>query len=312
MFMPPPLTHILVVLDPGSKQQPALERGAWLAERTGAMLELFVCVYDQDLTAYRGLDSDALALARRQLVAAHRRTLEAHAKQLNARGIRARVDVSFEHPQDAGVVRKAAQTHTDLVLKGTRYSAELSRSLFSAADWNLIAHCPATLWLVKPKPMAPTPRIFAAIDPREQTDAAPSIVERILDTAATLEQAVDGELHVLHGFDISAALAASSHILAAPIAAPVRDLRSSVARDHEQAVLAAATRYSLAAERIHVREGPARRLLLAWAREMNADLLALSALSRSALPRKLIGSTAEQVLDEAPCDLLIVPPRGQA
>src|SRR5690606_28151599 len=85
------LAHILVVLDAGAKQQPALERGAWLAERTGAALELFVCDYDQDLAASPHFDPGALECARRHLLAAHRRTLEAHAKRLAARGIHARV-----------------------------------------------------------------------------------------------------------------------------------------------------------------------------------------------------------------------------
>ncbi len=308
--MPPSLKHILVVLDPGSKQQAALERGAWLAERTGAMLELFVCAYDPDLTGSDEIDTDTLALARRQLLASHRRTLEAHARQLNARGIRARIDLCWGHPQDAGIVRKAAQTKTDLVLKSTRYSAELSRSLFSATDWNLMTHCPANLWLAKPKPLAAAPTIVAAIDPRKQNGAVTALDEQILASAVTLERAVGGELHVLHGFDISAALAMSSHILAAPIAAPVRNLRTSVAHEHEQAVLTATAPHSVAAERIHLREGSARRLLVAWTREMNADLLAMGALSRSALPLKFIGSTAEHVLDEAPCDLLIVAPRA--
>jgi hypothetical protein len=43
----PEIKRILVVLDPASEQQPALERAAWLATLSGAALDLFICDYDQ-------------------------------------------------------------------------------------------------------------------------------------------------------------------------------------------------------------------------------------------------------------------------
>jgi universal stress protein E len=39
---------------------------------------------------------------------------------------------------------------------------------------------------------------------------------------------------------------------------------------------------------------------------LGADLLVMGAVSRSAVQRLLLGSTAELVLDFVPCDLLIV------
>ena len=41
--------RILVVVDPTSVAQPALERGTWLARHfAGATLELFACISDSD------------------------------------------------------------------------------------------------------------------------------------------------------------------------------------------------------------------------------------------------------------------------
>lgn len=303
------LAHILVVLDAGAKQQPALERGAWLAERTGAALELFVCDYDQDLAASPHFDPGALECARRHLLAAHRRTLEAHAKRLAARGIHARVDVRWAHPLDASIVEKAAEARTDLVLKSTRYHAEIGRSLFSAVDWSLMTSCPTNLWLAKPRSVSEPPTILAAVDPRSGIgDAGAALDARILDIGVRLERALRGELHVFHGFDISSALAASADALRSPISAPVRDLRSDLLHEHRRGVLALTDRVELARERVHVHEGPVRQLLTAWAREMNSDVLAVGAVSRGALPRRHIGSLAQQVLDAVPCDLLIVAP----
>jgi len=301
--------HILVVLEADAKHQPALDRGIWLAERTGATLDLLVCDYDQDLSAGSGqFDSAALESARRRLLASHRHTLDARARPLSARGISVRIDVRWEHPLDAAVLRKAAETGADLVVKSTHYHAGLGRTLFSAADWNLMTRCPVDLWLVKPRPIAQKPTILTAIDPRPNLDGAGPIDERILETGIALERALRGELHVFHGFDISAALAVSAEAFSAPISAPARDLKSALMREHLDAVLGLTDRHGLERERVHVHEGPVRQLLVAWTRGMNVDVLAISAVSRGRRDARCIGSTAERVLDEIPCDLLIVAP----
>jgi universal stress protein E len=46
------------------------------------------------------------------------------------------------------------------------------------------------------------------------------------------------------------------------------------------------------------------------ARRLRADVVVMGAVSRRGLARLLIGNTAEQALDELPCDVLVVKPRG--
>src|SRR5690606_1962292 len=147
-------------------------------------------------------------------------------------------DVRWHHPLDAGVVQKADEAKADLVLKGSRYHAELGRSSFSAADWGLMASCPVNLWLAKARAPARTPTILAAVDPRQCVRGGASIDERVLRAAVELEQAIDGAVHVFHGFDLSSALAVSADALSSPISAPVRDLNAALMREHRDAVLA--------------------------------------------------------------------------
>jgi len=46
--------------------------------------------------------------------------------------------------------------------------------------------------------------------------------------------------------------------------------------------------------------------------ELRADFLVMGAVSRSAVERLFIGSTAESVLERLGCDVLIVKPEGFA
>jgi universal stress protein E len=63
---------------------------------------------------------------------------------------------------------------------------------------------------------------------------------------------------------------------------------------------------------VHVAQGGAREQLLALTDRLRADVVVMGAVSRSGLERLFIGSTAEEVLDRVPCDLLIVKADGFA
>ena len=56
----------------------------------------------------------------------------------------------------------------------------------------------------------------------------------------------------------------------------------------------------------HVRSGRPYQEIIGLAREIDADLIALSTRGRSGLKRLLLGSTAEQVVRSAPCPVLVV------
>ena len=88
-----PKETILVVVDPLTEErQPVLERAAWLAEKTGAALELFACDYDGDIDS--GLIATVWAPkpgAREQILLRHRRLLEGFATPLRGQIGRAHV-----------------------------------------------------------------------------------------------------------------------------------------------------------------------------------------------------------------------------
>jgi universal stress protein E len=59
---------------------------------------------------------------------------------------------------------------------------------------------------------------------------------------------------------------------------------------------------------MRVIDGETREVLVGTVDELDADVVVIGAVSRGALKRLALGSTAERVLDFVPCDLLIVKP----
>jgi universal stress protein E len=304
--------RILVVIDPTAQSHPSLERAARLAKRLPASLELFICDYDPHMAASRFVDPKSVANARSTLMANHARRLRDLAWPLAEDDIDVTVDARWDYPLHEGIVRKADESNATFVVKDTHYHSVLRRSIFSNTDWNVIRACPASLLLVKPRAAALKPCIVAAIDPLHERDKPAELDNKILSTAAELATALGGELHAFHGFDIAPAIAVSASSMSMPIAMPMRELTDSMRAEHSDAVHALTDARGIARERVHIHQGGTRELLVALTEKLRADIVVMGAVSRTGIKRLFLGNTAEDVLDQLPCDLVIVKPAGFA
>jgi universal stress protein E len=70
--------------------------------------------------------------------------------------------------------------------------------------------------------------------------------------------------------------------------------------------------HPLPKERVHFRVGVAARDIVAAARELDAGVVLMGAVSRSRLERWFVGSTAESVLDRLPCNVWVEKPTTPA
>jgi universal stress protein E len=289
---------ILVVVDPtAGPHQPVLERASWLARQGGARVELFACVYDPAIDSGR-VDRVWVAEpgAREQLLAQHRRDLEELAKPLRARGLTVTVDVVWDHPFDAAVVKKAAAHDYWLVAKDTHHHNVLQRTLLTQTDWHLIRKCPAPLLLVKDRTLSAEPNVLTAVDPLNEHDKPAALDDRIFNFGAELAHILRGRLHVVHAF-------------ATPMGVELPpDVRDILANEHRKAMREFLDAHPVVAERSYLYEGLAHESLQLAAKEHGADFVVMGAVARRGLKRLFIGSTAERVLDRLPCDLVIIKP----
>jgi universal stress protein E len=289
---------ILVVVDlAAGSHQPVLQRAAWLAKQGGARLELFACDYDPDV------DSGRLTTvwvpepgAREQILLRHRRALDELAKPLRAGGLSVTVDVAWDHPLDAAVIKKAAAHDYWLVAKDTHHHNVLQRTLLTNVDWHLIRSCPAPLLLVKDRALAAEPNVLAAIDPLNEHDKPAALDDRIFNFGADLARTVRGHLHLVHAF-------------AAPMGLELPpDVRQVIESEHRAAMTRFLDAHPVLGGRSYIYEGLAHECLQQAAKDHAADFVVMGAVARSGLKRLFIGSTAERVLDRLPCDLLIIKP----
>jgi universal stress protein E len=299
---------ILVIVDPTAKEQPAVARAAWLAGKLGRDLELFICDYDQYLAGERFFDTKALKKARAELLKRHMARLEKLAAPIRAAGINVSVDTAWDNPLHEGILRKVEAADPKLVVKDTHFHSAIRRSIFSNTDWHVIRDCKVPLWLVKPSKDAAITTLVAAVDPVHDRDKPAKLDQKILKTAEEIRAAVDGKLHLVHAFDPAPIYAVSTDAMSFPITEPINEAVAELKSQHQTAMDKLTAKHATKLESTQVIEGETREVLVDAVDKLRADVVVIGAVSRGALKRLALGSTAERVLDFVPCDLLIVKP----
>lgn len=299
---------ILCVVDPTTDEHPVVERAAWLAEHTGARIELRICFYDQFLSGGRLFDSRALEKAREEVLEVQQRSLDGIAKPLSSAGLEVASSAVWDHPLDEAIVRSAIETGADLVMKDTHHHSHRDLSTLTNTDWGLIRACPVPLWLVKPESHMTPLRLLAAVDPTHEHDKPADLDHRIIDIGRALADATGGELHVFHAVDTQATLVRTSPDTLEPTFVIDSDALERMRDFHRVEFEALTEERGIASEHKHLVEGNVHEVLPNLATNIEAGVVIMGAVARGLLKRIFIGSTAEQTLDRLSSDLLIVKP----
>lgn len=297
------IQNILVIVDPTAQQQPAVAKGALLARKLSARLDLFVCDTQvaRSIRLARQL-SESPGAPLEQLGP----WLDAIAAPLREQGLDVTTEVTSADPLHTALLERVKHTCAGLVIKDTHHHSAAQRTFLTNTDWELIRGCPVPLLLVKPTPWSAAHRIGAALDPGHADDK-PRLLDRcILEEATRLAKALGGDVHAIHSY-IPAAMVTAATVTVPPI---IIDIPVEVLEEERKTKLkeltALTSDFHVPAENVHLETGSVSEVLCRLARQRGIDIMAMGAISRRGLKRMLIGSTAEEVLERLPCDLLVV------
>ena len=288
----PSAPHLLVVVDPAARSQPALAKAAHLARALHGSLAIYACDFDFDE-----------GLAGRGRAAARRAGLEA--------GRRPQVCYELGHRRAPAILARIRRSHPDLVLVDSHFHAGAGRALFGPADWPLIRDCAAPLRYAKPAPSHAVPRIAAAVDPRHPAAAASGLDARLVATARQLARRLGGSLRVIHAWLPSAGAATGPAAVGLPSARPaaVEAMLGRVEAEARATVAALARAGGRPAAEVVLLRGAAVEALPDYAAAEGLDMVVLGAVSRGRRREALVGATAERLLERVACDLLVVNAR---
>lgn len=297
------IQSILVIVDPTVQQQPGVAKGALLAEKLSARLDLFIC----DTQAARNIRlARRLRESPRAPLEQLEPWLESIAAPLRKQGLDVMTEVLAADPLHTALADRVKRTCAGLVIKDTHHHTVAQRTFLTNTDWELIRSCPVPLLLVKPTPWSPGHRIGAALDPGHMDDKPRLLDRSILEEASRFAQALGGQVHAIHTY-IPAAMIAAATVGVPPLVIDVPAEALEEERKLKLKELTALTSdYQLPAANVHLETGGVNEVLCRLVRQCEIDIMAMGAVSRRGLKRMLIGSTAEEVLEQLPCDMLVV------
>lgn len=299
-------SNIMVIVDPKMRHSTAFARGVELAEKSGAALTLLLVDYNPALFRARFLDPEILHKAIRGYLSVRRRWMETEVAKLQEKGIKASGEVVWHKPPYEEIARQAMERNPDIIIKDIAPVSRLKRAIFTPEDWHLMRLCPAPLMLVNEHSSTYPQKILSAVDPFDTHGKPSKLNDAVINAGLAMAYQCDSDIHVVHAYEFMPA--------AAPVGAETvfadAKIFDDIKEDHRQAFLKFAEQRSIPAEQMHLLEGAPTEVIPDLAERMNADLVVLGTVHRTGLRRALMGSTAESLIGNIECDVLVVKPEG--
>ena len=287
-----------------NRAMPAVLKAAQLARAHGASLELFhvltPSMYPAPLIGsaktFSALENESRQDARRRL--------EAIADRLRLHTIKVTVSAEWDFPEYEAIIRRAKIIKADLIVASQDAGRRRAPWLLRLTDWELVRMSPVPVLLVKNPHPYRRPSILAAIDPSRAHDKPQTLDRDILRLANRWSTVLKGSLHAVHAY------------ARFPVHAPAKALKADTLdeleklteRDARKRLTRALRLTRIARKNQHlIPRSPVEAISEAAARSRSA-IVVMGAISRTGFKRLLIGDTAEHLLDELNCDVLVVKP----
>lgn len=296
---------ILVVIDPTVHEQHALNQASILAHKLGKKLVLLICTHDESLQHYKNiLDEEKVKSSVTDLLDVLLESLETMAEPYRNKGLEVTCDVVWDRPVDEGIIRKAIKLKPFLIVKDTHYHPKLTRTIFRNTDWSLIRTCPFPLLLVKHNVPWHEPSIISAVNPINDNEL--DLDTQIVRFGQLFEAKMAAKHQVLH---VCEPLTVSYvGVSTMGYAVTLHDQYEELLDMHKKCLLNLADEENIDHEKVIFKEGSVVTLLPEIVAERDTNLVIMGSTSKSRIAQVFIGGTAEAVLDEIDCDVLVLKP----
>ena len=162
--------------------------------------------------------------------------------------------------------------------------------------------------LVHPARHRRRPRVLVAVDSgpfvTKRTDA---LTAKLLQAAVWFADKHEGELHVLHAWvPYGERMMLRAGVTDTEARRFLAGQREEARQDLDRAL--GRFRPRIAPARTHLVKGDPRVVIADFASSHRIDLLVMGTVARSGVAGRIIGNTAEAVLNQLPCSMLVVKP----
>jgi nucleotide-binding universal stress UspA family protein len=276
-----PFANILVDIDADAAAHPELETAARVARQCGARL--------------RVIDAAASAGARLGMGVPRRVARFGYGGE-----------TTIESPDLAGspeeaLVREVERSGHDLVVRSQARDL-VGRS--AGINLHLFRHCPCPVWAVGAGGVREQPRIVAAVDASDADPVTQALNVQAVEMALLLAGLEDGSVIVLQAWRPFAEKKLSVRATEAEFDWSLQETHRRAADDLARLVNSFGPRF--AGARIELRKGFAEDVIPEFVVAEGIDIVVTGTRGETGLWHRLFGSTAQRLLESAPCSVIAV------
>ena len=280
-------TKLFVIIDPESVHQVALVKALLIAKLGDCHIHAFMCVYSDlkdnpKATSRKNLKQDTLAQA------------EARLKELMEPCSTCDVPFTTELVWNSRwyemVLHSVAKSDCDLVIKSSIPHNKVERFFNKTSDYTLMRYCSCPILFTHQSQEWRSDKILACLDLESDVPQHTRLNSVIIKNARAVAEII--------GMDLCIASVYKKAIDSSRF--PIK-IGASNAIDKELAKL-----YGVDPGSIYLRQGAAVETLVEICQEIDPSILLMGSIARTGISGKLIGNTAEKLIDAVDADVLTV------
>lgn len=189
------------------------------------------------------------------------------------------------------IVKQALKGKHDLLLISTRKQKSLKENLLGSASIEIMRQCPCPVWAVKPGTGKEVKLMVGLHFDEKVEDHNNALNQELLQISAGLADKQTTEMHLVNVIDKPDAKLSQQRLSA------IESLANESVNTPSYEIMS------------EVLEGNVTTMLPTYAKQQAVDLLIMGMLSRTGLRGFFIGNTAEKIIDDMPCSVLVVKPK---
>jgi len=280
-------TRLFVVIDPTTEQQLALVKASLIAKLGNCHIHAYLCIYE-DMKEAAGYASRKDF--KHQTLAKARDWLDELMKPCRMSGVSCTTEIVWNKRWVEGMTRAIEKSACDLVIKSSFHHTRARRFFNKTSDYHLMHHCASPILFTHREQEWESDRILACLDLESGDPQHARLNSVIMRDARALADIVGLDLYIGSAY----VNAINSEHLA---------LKN---RGHEPGREELGELYQLPPERVMLRQGNVIESLRSICEETDPCIVIMGTLARRGIRGKLIGNTAEKLLDIVDADLLTV------
>lgn len=280
-------TRLFVVVDPTASHQVALVKALLIAKLADCEIHAFLCIYRdiREGNAYASRQS-----FKRQTLADAQSWLAEQMQPCEVAGVPFSQEVVWNSRWPDAALHAIAKSGCHLVIKSSYHHSKSRRFYSATSDFKMMRHCASPILFTHQTQEWRSNQLLACVDLASKDSKHARLNSVIIHDARAFADIVGMDLHI--------AAAHQGNIDADRL--PVKG------HGHQLGLEQLSELYDVEPARIHLREGATIPTLKGICDEIDPSIVIIGTLARSGISGKLIGNTAEKLLDLIEADVLTV------